>query len=852
MPHPSSLKRTLSRVGSTRKHSPTSELALSGAENATLHLVQSLLGTVRAHQQEWPDDPDGKARIFNKTTRFEYRLKAPLDVTTMTEFDGDIDKITDVTLHFLRRAKESHIHVLKALRRFFWAIRAISRAAKRKVERNRELVRRFTTWWAAREDELREEYYARMQGTHYAIHTNVGDSVAEFKKTCTDEHVKEVAVRTLIYRRRVEYLRKRRQWRMEYRAKVAHLRKLQQLYGAVYLAARRTPEQQAEHLAAIKDARIACMACAVSGPTLVISEKNVSLEQLLHLTVEIERKQTRRNRDTVLTLFEQERAAEIERKRQLFLDIALKREQEYRATLRAKQQQHHQQQQQPEPLAGGSNDPLEGSYQRGRRYTTISSLLPEAPQVQSEEALRFADVATRRSQDGRRFRDRLEGSVKLENSIVALGSSSALVLQVPSPTHGLESSSASHSATRFFFAPTPKSGTASAATTPASRSAVAAATAAALARDRAKKLRDEQQKPQHDSGSQRPGEGFRSRSPPGEHSHPQGGGGHVENIVVSREAKDHSRNERDEIEMAARKALEERRRREAAARQAAEIAQRAPPPDLPTFFSLDRPPAVATHSQSTLHVGSGQHSSLLGDRLLGGGIPSSRAGGASGERSLSRFDAITHGRASATVQQAGAHPGAEARMQFQIHRFRDRVTEIVDTSFGKIRLAANGAQGPPPRPGRAATPGPAGPSVVGSHGGWRNLQHHSRPQSVASCLRSTSACERGFVQDAVVNGRHRLPSAAIVGYQPVLVVPRATTTPLQELRAGEAAKAAVLSRVKPSFVGRKERAKCEAAVLEVMTCKYPDARTATLASEREALLAVARGDSTLHLGRNLL
>jgi hypothetical protein len=39
-----------------------------------------------------------------------------------------------------------------------------------------KLLLRKSTWWAAREDELREECYAHMQRTHYAIHTNVGGS----------------------------------------------------------------------------------------------------------------------------------------------------------------------------------------------------------------------------------------------------------------------------------------------------------------------------------------------------------------------------------------------------------------------------------------------------------------------------------------------------------------------------------------------------------------------------------------------------------------------------------------------------------------------------------------------------
>jgi hypothetical protein len=598
-------------------------------------LMESLFGPMTQTVDEWPSDPVGKARIFNGTTRVEYRLKYPLEPTPLSYHDGDVDKIVDAIVHFIKRVRDSHVHILAALRRFFWAIRVISAASRRRSQRNRQLVTYFADWWTSREEGLREEYHAKLQSANYRIHHTIEDSMAEFKRTCTPLPMKEEVVRTLIYRRRMEYLRKRRQWRLEFRAKSEHLRKLKHLYGTVFSMSSKRSQQSDDHLSAIREARKQATMCALQAPTLIMSERNVSLEQLLHITAEIERKHSKRDRAIVLSEWEQERAIEKERKRQFFVELALKREAERRRVTNDRHRGVGPGIHGDGEGGGHSARALNNSMQvdlsdhedlgvaperSSRRFTTIFFEEVDADTLRGSK---LAQVATRRTMDGRRPVARFSTtSTALDLSVMSASDHSAsaavspvVVRRKANPTNPLALSAGS----------------------------MAAASAAALAKGA--------------SGSVGSPDGPRRESPRLLMSL-------VSNTSTSLGAQSNATsgvaaavsNDRIRAEQAATAALAARRKAEETERLRQEVASRPPPPELPKFFSAQRAPAVTVHTVSNIHLGNTTRARPLD------------------------FDIASDGR---VVDRRTA----QSRHQYRIHRFLAPVTDVVETSFGKIRLA---------------------------------------------------------------------------------------------------------------------------------------------------------------------
>lgn len=294
-------------------------------------LLVAAFGANLSGEEEWPTDPYEKARLFNLRTRPRYQLKFTLDVSPNAMFGGDIDNIVDVVKRFLVQIRESHLHIIMALKRFFWAVRAIARAARRRSANNAKLVGVIVSWWTEREEELRDEYHQKIQSSTYRLHHSLAESIADFQRTCTPQDLKVQVVRTLVYRRRIEYLRQRKQWRQAYNAKVHHLEKLKNMYGNVFAASGSDRQAQSrEHLDAVAMARQQVTITAMQSPVLEISTKNVSLQQLLNICTEVQRKRSRKNREDLLDQWEREREREKRERRELLVQIALRRDEEIR------------------------------------------------------------------------------------------------------------------------------------------------------------------------------------------------------------------------------------------------------------------------------------------------------------------------------------------------------------------------------------------------------------------------------------------------------------------------------------------------------------------------------------------
>ena len=330
---------TATRLGPT-----TATTAVPGGQG-TLELLFGPTTNLDA----WPTNPVAKANIFNRRERPRYKLRSALDAKSgdLEFLNGDIDRVVDTVARFMRTLRDARIHIVKALRRFFKSIYVIGKFVRARKQANGALVNVFKRWWTEREEALRDEYRHQMQQTHYRVHHTIADTISDFQKTCTPDDVKDEVLRHLIYKKRVDYLRRVKLWRRQYKARVAYLKATRAKFAggsqATFLRDRPVREGasdeeiaagaaavERERLEEIRAAVRAVAECALTKPSLKLNTQILSLSSLFALCGELSRQRARRERQEFLSSWERDWEADREEKRSFFEKLALDREQLFR------------------------------------------------------------------------------------------------------------------------------------------------------------------------------------------------------------------------------------------------------------------------------------------------------------------------------------------------------------------------------------------------------------------------------------------------------------------------------------------------------------------------------------------